>query len=83
MSTGRSENVAEWLESEDFRACPYLNTAAEFTDPGHPTRLVIREHLQEIEDYLTGLSAAAGYRDPRMLGIELQTLAGRRATRLV
>jgi AcrR family transcriptional regulator len=68
------EAVAEWLETEDFRGCPYLNTAAEFTDAVHPTRPVIREYLQEIEDYLAGVAAAAGYRDPRLLAIELQTL---------
>jgi AcrR family transcriptional regulator len=68
------EAVAEWLETDDFRGCPYLNTAAEITNPAHPARLVIREQLQEIEDYLTGLAAAAGYKDPQLLGSELQLL---------
>jgi AcrR family transcriptional regulator len=67
--------VADWLEADGYRGCPYLNTAAEITDPAHPARLVVVEFLQEVEDYLVGLADAAGYRDPRSLGQELQTLA--------
>jgi len=66
--------VAEWLEAGDFRGCPYLNTSVELTDPGHPARVVVTEYLGEIEDYLSGVAARAGYRDPRQLGAELQTL---------
>jgi AcrR family transcriptional regulator len=68
------EAVADWLETGNYRGCPYLNTAAEIQDPRHPARLIIREHLQEVEDYLSGLVAAAGYRNPQLLGSELQTL---------
>jgi hypothetical protein len=35
---------------------------------------VIRENLQEIEDYLYSLVVAAGYRDARALAAGLQTL---------
>jgi AcrR family transcriptional regulator len=68
------EVLAEWLEAEDFRGCPYQNTAVEITHPTHPTRAVITEYLQEVEAYLEGLIAAAGYRDSRRLAAELQTL---------
>jgi AcrR family transcriptional regulator len=68
------EAVAEWLENEGYRGCPYLNTAVEITEPTHPALLVVLEYLQEVEDYITGLVAAAGYRNPRMLAMELQTL---------
>jgi AcrR family transcriptional regulator len=68
------EAVADWLETEDFRGCPYLNTGVEITDPSHPARLVIGEYLREVEDYLESLLAAAGYRDSRRLAAELQTL---------
>jgi AcrR family transcriptional regulator len=66
--------VGEWLAAEGYRGCPYLNSGAEITDPTHPARAVIREFLQEVEDYLSGLIAAAGYRDSRMLAAELQAL---------
>jgi len=68
------EAVAEWLENEGYRGCPYLNTAVELTEPTHPALLVVLEYLQEVEDYITGLVAAAGYQNPRMLALELQTL---------
>ena len=69
------EALAEWLEAEGFRGCPYLNTSVEITDPAHPARAVVVEYLQEIEDYFAGVLAAAGYRRSRALGADLQTLA--------
>ena len=66
--------VAEWLEGEGFRGCPYLNTGAEITEPDHPARPIVQAYLQEIEDYLAGLIAAAGHADARRLAAEIQTL---------
>jgi len=68
------EAAADWLEEKNYRGCPYLNTSVEVTDPTHPARLVATDYLQEIEDHLTGVAADAGYRDPRRVGAELQTL---------
>jgi AcrR family transcriptional regulator len=66
--------VAEWLESTDYRGCPYLNTSVEVTDPTHPARRVVTDYLQEVEDYLSGMVEAGGYQEPRELGAELQTI---------
>jgi AcrR family transcriptional regulator len=66
--------VADWLEAGDYRGCPYLNTSVEIADPTHPARLAAADYLQEIEDHLTELAAHAGFRDPRRVGAELQTL---------
>jgi AcrR family transcriptional regulator len=66
--------VAEWLESDGFRGCPYLNTAVEITDPRHPAQPVIRAYLEEIEAYLGVLCERVGLAEPAMLGAELQTL---------
>jgi hypothetical protein len=68
------ELVAEWLEAEDFRGCPYLNSAVEIGDRSHPATTVIRDFLQDVEDYLAGLAAAAAYREPRSLAAQLQAL---------
>jgi AcrR family transcriptional regulator len=68
------ELVAAWLEAEDYRGCPYLNSAVEIGDARHPVGVVIREFLRDVENYLASLAAAAGYREPRSLGAELQTL---------
>jgi AcrR family transcriptional regulator len=64
--------VAEWLEAGDFVGCPYLNTAVE-TDAA-PVSAAIREYLAEIEDYLGAAATAAGQRDGRRAGKELQAL---------
>jgi AcrR family transcriptional regulator len=68
------ETVADWLETGDYRGCPYLNTAAELMEPNHPARVVIRDFLQEVEDYLTEMLTQGGYEHPRMLASELQAL---------
>lgn len=66
--------VREWLEEADFRGCPYLNAAVELTGTAHPARAIIRDYLQEVEDYLEHLLAEAGYRDARSLAAQLQAL---------
>jgi AcrR family transcriptional regulator len=68
------EALADWMEREDYRGCPYLNTAIEISEPTHPARKAVVLYLQEVEDYLFGLVEAAGYRAPRTLAAELQAL---------
>ena len=66
--------VAEWLETEGYRGCAYLNTSVEITDPAHPARPVIREYLDEIGAYFRRLLADAGYADAEARAMELHTL---------
>jgi AcrR family transcriptional regulator len=66
--------VAEWLEREKYRGCPYLNSSVEIAGPAHPARLVIRETLDEIGAYFRRLVDAAGYAEPDLLGMELHAL---------
>ena len=68
------EFVGDWMEREDYRGCPYLNTAIEIRDPTHPARQAVVAYLQEVEDYLFGLVEAAGYREPRIVAAKLQAL---------
>ena len=68
------EVVGEWLESEDFVGCPYLNTAVEIVDPAHPARQVVRDHLSEVEAFLREALTAAGHPDAESLALELQAL---------
>jgi AcrR family transcriptional regulator len=68
------EATAEWLETEGYRGCAYLNTSVEIADPAHPARFVIRETLDEIAAYLRDRLTAAGYRDPATLAMQLQVL---------
>lgn len=68
------EGAAQWLEAEDFLGCPYLNAAAEYSDPGNPASVAIRGYLAEIGDYLEQAVAAAGHPDAIRLGRELHVL---------
>ena len=66
--------VAEWLEAEEFRGCPYLNTAVEIVDPSHPARQVVRDYLAEVEGFLQDVVRSAGHPAAQSLALELQAL---------
>jgi AcrR family transcriptional regulator len=66
--------VAEWLEAEDYRGCPYLNTAVELGDPDHPAHPVIRAYLSEVRQYLKGLLRSTAHPEPMRVAGQLQAL---------
>lgn len=66
--------VAEWLETEDYRGCPYLNTAVEIGDATHPALDVVRDYLSEVEVYLRSVLAAMGRKDAAELAPQVQAL---------
>jgi AcrR family transcriptional regulator len=74
------EAVAEWLEAENCRGCPYLNTAVELVDAGHPAQQMIDDYLSEERTYLQDLLMSAPHRapiahgGPATLAAELQML---------
>ncbi|MGS0683968.1 TetR/AcrR family transcriptional regulator [Nakamurella sp. GG22] len=51
--------------TDGFRGCEFINTAAEFCDPGHPARLVVDRHRAWIRDLMTDALAELGHPDPR------------------
>jgi AcrR family transcriptional regulator len=63
--------LAEWFASEDFRGCGFINAAAEFPEPDHPVRIVVREHKHAVTRYLGDLAGDAGVGDPDVLASEL------------
>ena len=66
--------VAEWLETEDYRGCPYLNTAVEIGDETHPALDVLRDYLSEVEAYLRSVLAAMGRNDAAELAPQVHGL---------
>jgi AcrR family transcriptional regulator len=66
--------AAEWLEADDYRGCPYLNTSFEIADTTHPAKPVIEAYLDGIGRYLRETVAAAGYHDTERLAVELHAL---------
>ena len=53
------ESVSAWISSSDFRGCPFINAAAEFSDPTHPVRRAVVAHREwfvgSLEQLLRGL----------------------------
>ena len=66
--------VAEWLEADGRRGCPYLDTALAMPDLAMPARAVIHEYLAEVETYLADRLVAAGVSDAEALAGELHSL---------
>ena len=66
--------VAEWLEGDGARGCPYLNTAIAMPDLAVAARDVIRAYLAEVHDYLEGQLVATERPDADRLATELYAL---------
>ena len=66
--------VAEWLEAEGYRGCPYLNTAAELVDPAHPAHQVIDGYLSEVRSHLAELLISSDQAEPDALAGQLHTM---------
>jgi AcrR family transcriptional regulator len=54
------DGLAEWLEADEFRGCPYLNSAVELR-VGHPGLQVIQDTLAEVAAYLRDALTATGH----------------------
>ena len=61
----------EYFTTREMRGCAFVNCAAEFPNPDHPARRVIRQHKAEVRERLRGLAAEAGTEDPAMLAERL------------
>ena len=68
------EAVSEWLEQDDYRGCPYLNTIFERPDRELATAETVRDTLAEIGAFLEGAAARAGHPEPVRVGRELHSL---------
>jgi AcrR family transcriptional regulator len=63
--------VAKKTTSPDYRGCPFVNTATEFPDAGHPGRAVALANKRELRARLGRLAEAIGARDPALLADQL------------
>ena len=66
--------VADWLEGDGARGCPYLDTAIGMADLAQPARTVVREYLAEVEGYLRDQLVAVGRSDADALAPQLYAL---------
>nr|SBP00142.1 Transcriptional regulator, TetR family [Nonomuraea gerenzanensis] len=56
--------MCEFGAGPTFRGCPFVNTAAEYPDPGHPVRAAIAAHRRWNRELYRDLLAADGHPDP-------------------
>ena len=61
----------EYFTAREMRGCAFVNCAAEFPDPDHPARRVIRWHKAGVRERIRDLAAEAGAEDPATLGERL------------
>ena len=54
----------EYFTTREMRGCAFVNCAAEFPDPNHPARRVIRRHKAGVRERLRDLAAEAGAKEP-------------------
>jgi len=59
------------IGSPGFRGCPFINAAAEFSDPAHPVRLAVREHREWYATMLERFTRALGHPLPGEAADEL------------
>jgi AcrR family transcriptional regulator len=59
------------IASPGFRGCPFINAAAEFSDPAHPVRLAVREHREWYATMLERFTRALGHPLPGEAADEL------------
>jgi len=68
------EAMLTWSASETFRGCPFVNTATELTDPGHPARRVARDYKLRLRDYFADQARLGGAADPLCLADQLMMI---------
>ena len=66
--------IGERLGRKNYRGCPQLNMAAEFSDAEHPARRVAASHKQELRSRLKGIAERLGVRRPDDLAAQLLLL---------
>lgn len=53
-----------WFHRRDFEACSFVRTLLEFEKPEHRVRKAAARHMRTIHDFVAGLAAATGLRNP-------------------
>ncbi len=67
--------LGEWMDSPDFRGCPFINAAGELDNPDHPALRETKSHRIWMRGYLTGIAQRIdGVVDPAGLATSLLML---------
>lgn len=60
--------------SPGFRGCPFINAAAEYSDPADPVRAAVEAHRAWTLEQFTSIAAEAGVADAASVGRQLMIL---------
>ena len=66
--------IAARIARPAYRGCPFLNLAAEFTDPDHPGRVVGRANKEELRARLAAILGRIGVKDPDRTAAQMALL---------
>jgi AcrR family transcriptional regulator len=66
--------IADDVERNHTRGCPFINAAAEYPDPSSPVRGVVSRHRAWFRDTLRSVVADAGVTEPRQVADALVLL---------
>lgn len=62
--TALRDSILDEIAAPGFRGCPFINAAAEFSEPQHPVRVAVREHREWYDTVLERLTRALGHPMP-------------------
>lgn len=68
------EAYGEWLVSDGYRGCAFINAASEIAKADHPAREIALAHKKRVKEHLATLAKEAGLRDPGALAEKLLLL---------
>jgi len=66
--------LSDWMASDTFRGCPFINTATELADAGHPARRVASSYKRRLHGYFARQAGRAKASDPERLADQLIAL---------
>ncbi len=64
----------EWMESDDFHGCAFINASGEFGDAACAIRRVGAEHTLMVRDFLVSIARDTGAGDPEALAEQIALL---------
>jgi len=65
------DGLSGWTAAETFRGCPFVNTATELADPGHPARQIARDYKLALRGYFARHAERGQAKDPQRLADQL------------
>ena len=63
--------IVHWVQEDDFYGCAFINATAEYAQTDEPPHQRAAAHKKEICDYLIGLCAAAGAKQPAAVAMPI------------